>query len=62
MWADLTETVRDYGIRIGKLVVSNGTFGVDPYEGIKKMLRVYLIHPDGTQEERIWFEVRRIGG
>jgi hypothetical protein len=36
--------------------VSNETFGIDPYKGRSKQLRVVMVRPDGEQFERSWDE------
>lgn len=40
--------------------VSNETFGVDPYKGQEKHLRVTMVRPDGVQFERSWDEGDRV--
>ena len=55
-YADVTEIVRHFAHRGEPFHVSNETFGVDPYRGERKHLRVTIVRPDGDQVERSWEE------
>ena len=55
-FADVTEIVRHFAHRGEPFPVSNETFGVDPYRGKTKHLRVTMVRPDGDEFERSWEE------
>jgi hypothetical protein len=55
-YADVTEVVRHFARRGEPFRVSNDTFGVDPYRGKTKHLRVTIVRPDGDEVERSWEE------
>jgi hypothetical protein len=55
-YADVTEIVRHFARTREPFQVSNETFGVDPYRGKRKHLRVTIVRPDGDQLERSWEE------
>jgi hypothetical protein len=55
-YADVTEIVRHFAHRGEPFEVSNETFGVDPYRGKTKHLRVTMVRPDGDEVERSWEE------
>jgi hypothetical protein len=55
-YADVTEIVRHFAHRGEPFQVSNETFGVDPYRGKTKHLRVTMVRPDGDEVERSWEE------
>jgi hypothetical protein len=55
-YADVTEIVRHFAHRGEPFQVANETFGVDPYHGERKHLRVTMVRPDGDQVERSWEE------
>ncbi|HYY31674.1 MAG TPA: hypothetical protein VE860_27265 [Chthoniobacterales bacterium] len=59
-YVDVTDIVRGYAHRGIPFVVSNDTFGVDPYRGERKHLRVTMVRPDGDQVERSWEEGDRV--
>jgi hypothetical protein len=59
-YVDVTGIVRGYAHRGIPFVVSNETFGVDPYRGQRKHLRVTMFRPDGDQVERSWDEGDRV--
>jgi hypothetical protein len=55
-YADVTGIVRHFARTGSPFRVSNETFGVDPYQGRTKRLRVTIAGPDGATFERIWQE------
>ena len=55
-YADVTEIVRRFARDGIRFEVSNETFGVDPYRGKGKHLRVIMVGHDGAQFERSWDE------
>jgi hypothetical protein len=55
-YADVTEIVRHFAHRGIPFSVSNETFGIDPYRGKTKHLRVTMVRPDGDEVERSWEE------
>jgi hypothetical protein len=55
-YADVTGIVRRFARDGIRFQVSNETFGVDPYKGRSKHLRVIMVRPDGVQFERSWDE------
>jgi hypothetical protein len=55
-YADVTEIVRHFAHRGEPFPVSNETFGVDPYRGKTKHLRVTMVRPDGDEVEKSWEE------
>jgi hypothetical protein len=55
-YADVTEMVRHFARTREPFQVSNETFGVDPYRGKSKHLRVTIVRLDGDQLERSWEE------
>ena len=59
-YVDVTGVVRHYARMGVPFRVSNDTFGVDPYRGQRKHLRVTIIRPDGYQFERSWDEGDRV--
>ncbi len=58
-YADVTWRVRELARAGGRFEVSNETFGVDPYKGEGKRLKVIFQGPDGTFEKR-WEEHDRV--
>jgi hypothetical protein len=54
-YVDVTRIVRRYAWRGGRMEVSNETFGIDPYKGKEKKLRVIFSGPGGGYERR-WDE------
>lgn len=59
-YVDVTGIVRHYARMGVPFRVSNDTFGVDPYKGQGKHLRVTMMRPDGYQFERSWDEGDRV--
>ena len=59
-YVDVTGVVRHYARMGVPFRVSNDTFGVDPYRGQRKHLRVTMVRPDGYQFERSWDEGDRV--
>jgi hypothetical protein len=59
-YVDVTDIVRHYARMGVPFRVSNETFGVDPYRGQGKHLRVTMVRPDGYQFERSWDEGDRV--
>jgi hypothetical protein len=55
-YVDVTRIVRHFAREGIPFEVSNETFGVDPYKGKGKHLRVVMVRPDGEQFERSWDE------
>ena len=55
-YADVTEIVRRFAHDGVRFEVSNETFGVDPYRGKGKHLRVIMVDHDGAEFERSWDE------
>jgi len=55
-YADVTEIVRRFARDGIRFEVSNETFGVDPYRGKGKHLRVIMVDHDGVEFERSWDE------
>ena len=55
-YADVTEIVRRFAREGIRFEVSNETFGVDPYRGKGKHLRVTMVGHDGEEFERSWDE------
>ncbi|MBV8175215.1 MAG: hypothetical protein JO151_11720 [Verrucomicrobia bacterium] len=55
-YADVTEIVRHFDRDGIRFEVSNETFGVDPYRGQHKHLRVVMVDHDGREFERSWDE------
>jgi hypothetical protein len=55
-YADVTEIVRRFARDGIRFEVSNETFGVDPYRGKGKHLRVIMVDHDGGEFERSWDE------
>jgi hypothetical protein len=59
-YVDVTGIVRHFARMGVPFQVSNDTFGVDPYKGQRKHLRVTMVRPDGFQFERSWEEGDRV--
>jgi hypothetical protein len=59
-YVDVTDIVRHYARMGVPFRVSNDTFGVDPYRGQGKHLRVTMERPDGDEFERSWDEGDRV--
>jgi hypothetical protein len=59
-YVDVTDIVRHYARMGVPFRVSNDTFGVDPYRGQEKHLRVTMVRPDGDEFERSWEEGDRV--
>jgi len=59
-YADVTGIVRRLARNGVPFRVSNETFGIDPYKGKPKQLRVVMVRPDGEQFERRWSEGDRV--
>jgi hypothetical protein len=55
-YADVTEIVRRFASDGIRFEVSNETFGVDPYKGKGKHLRVIMVDHEGVEFERSWDE------
>jgi hypothetical protein len=59
-YADVTGIVRHFAYIGAPFRVSNETFGVDPYKGRTKRLRVTMVGRDGVAFDRIWQEGDRV--
>jgi hypothetical protein len=55
-YVDVTEIVQRFASDGIRFHVSNETFGIDPYKGRTKHLRVTIVRPDGDEFERSWEE------